>query len=532
MFYPLLGLAGDNLKLPFFAGDNFLISRGYETAPTHVGKESYALDFAKNGCEAFGQPALISAGGRVRQVNLDIWGGGFGNFVLVEHTDGTLSRYAHLSRRVTGQGEEILQGMRIGDIGNTGNVSGTSCSEHPGTHLHFVMYKDGAPFKPEPMSGYTDFSAGEWYVSDNELYDPNRALVEETAARQLPRRTLFAQIGDWIAGLFGNSGTAETTSELSTSGRALAGDLPLSPVPEIATPSEPPAPRSSQTPPAPQSNPSPATAEAAPTNTEETPSVPAAPIEEPPSGTATPPSPTPPAPLQNEPVLSSAPTSTEPTPLPEPTLLDLIIAPVVNIFYRRADSTPPDSPSINIPSIIGTYRTNVNPLVVIGANDHDTENVVVRVGGNEQIVSAWPYNGRWTTVVPLQEGENVIRVAARDGAGNESEERSYTVILDTVPPETPTFTTPETSPFITTDTAIHFEGWKPEDALLVELGFGGSATTTISEFATSTAWSADYTFALGTYDVVARAQDATGNWSSSATLTISVEEEGDEEEEE
>ena len=53
LLYPLLGRAGDSLKLPFLLNEQYLITRGYETAPTHVGKERLALDFAQDGCTAY-----------------------------------------------------------------------------------------------------------------------------------------------------------------------------------------------------------------------------------------------------------------------------------------------------------------------------------------------------------------------------------------------------------------------------------------------------------------------------------------------
>lgn len=93
--------------------------------------------------------------------------------------NGLISRYAHLiddSIRVS-DGDHVFTGQIIGEVGNTGLVAGNACPDHPGTHLHFAMYQkqvDGTltPYKPEPISGYTDLAEGNWYVSDNELYRP------------------------------------------------------------------------------------------------------------------------------------------------------------------------------------------------------------------------------------------------------------------------------------------------------------------------------------------------------------------------
>lgn len=69
------------------------------------------------------------------------WNNGYGLFVLVEHTNGTKTRYAHLSKINVDIGDFVSRGEEIGAIGNTGNTHGPT-----GCHLHFEVYGARNPF--------------------------------------------------------------------------------------------------------------------------------------------------------------------------------------------------------------------------------------------------------------------------------------------------------------------------------------------------------------------------------------------------
>ena len=58
--------------------------------------------------------------------------GGFGNAVVIKHTNGLYSLYAHLASVSVSAGQSVTRGQAIGVMGSTGNSSGT--------HLHFEMY--------------------------------------------------------------------------------------------------------------------------------------------------------------------------------------------------------------------------------------------------------------------------------------------------------------------------------------------------------------------------------------------------------
>ncbi len=163
-------------NLPYLAGDRFIVTAGYGSMPTHVKKDAYAIDFSKNGCSAYGALVVAARSGSVWIAQNSGYNGGYGSQILVRSDDGVIARYAHL---IAGsipvrKGDSIPQGTILGEVGDTGLVAGTSCDNHPGTHLHFALYTQAAdgiflPRDPEPISGYTGISRGNWYVSDNVL---------------------------------------------------------------------------------------------------------------------------------------------------------------------------------------------------------------------------------------------------------------------------------------------------------------------------------------------------------------------------
>jgi hypothetical protein len=164
----------DNFKLPYAAGQSFVVAQGYDSPPTHVGKDEYALDLTENGCDAYGKAAVAAAGGRVMLAAEEGYNGGYGTEALIVSDGGLVERYAHLIPGTIDVGDEsyVTQGEVLGRIGDTGLVAGTACAAHPGTHIHFAVDRimpDGtyAAYDAEPISGYVDITEGHWYLSDN-----------------------------------------------------------------------------------------------------------------------------------------------------------------------------------------------------------------------------------------------------------------------------------------------------------------------------------------------------------------------------
>lgn len=65
---------------------------------------------------------------------------GYGLCILIEHDDGTRTRYAHCSMIHVAEGDRVAQGEHIGEIGATGWVTGS--------HLHFEIIKGGQTVDP------------------------------------------------------------------------------------------------------------------------------------------------------------------------------------------------------------------------------------------------------------------------------------------------------------------------------------------------------------------------------------------------
>ncbi len=85
-----------------------------------------------------GASVRASAGGKVLVSRTSGWNGGYGNYIVVEHPNGTQTLYAHLSGNIVYAGQQVVQGQVIGYVGNTGRSTGP--------HLHFEVRGAKNPF--------------------------------------------------------------------------------------------------------------------------------------------------------------------------------------------------------------------------------------------------------------------------------------------------------------------------------------------------------------------------------------------------
>jgi murein DD-endopeptidase MepM/ murein hydrolase activator NlpD len=87
---------------------------------------------------AYGQDVQAAAAGTV------VFSGeqrGYGTTVMIEHADGTRTRYAHLSATLVQPGQAVAAGQPVGRAGHSGRATGT--------HLHFeVIGPDGKAIAP------------------------------------------------------------------------------------------------------------------------------------------------------------------------------------------------------------------------------------------------------------------------------------------------------------------------------------------------------------------------------------------------
>jgi len=109
-------------------------SQGIHDVGTFSGLSGGAIDLAIN----TGTPIKATADGVVVVSNYTSGRcrsscfGGFGNFVVIKHSNNTFSLYAHMSRVLASVGDQVKQGDKIGLVGSTGRSTGP--------HLHFVIY--------------------------------------------------------------------------------------------------------------------------------------------------------------------------------------------------------------------------------------------------------------------------------------------------------------------------------------------------------------------------------------------------------
>jgi LysM repeat protein len=80
---------------------------------------------------AYGTPILAAASGQVITSKQGGWNGGYGNYVVISHKDGSQTLYSHNSNNIVYVGQYVEQGEVIGYMGSTGRSTGN--------HLHFEV---------------------------------------------------------------------------------------------------------------------------------------------------------------------------------------------------------------------------------------------------------------------------------------------------------------------------------------------------------------------------------------------------------
>ncbi|MGN0658139.1 MAG: LysM peptidoglycan-binding domain-containing M23 family metallopeptidase [Emergencia sp.] len=68
------------------------------------------------------------------------WYSGYGLFIEIDHGGGKKTRYGHCNSIDVSVGEQVYQGQKIGEVGNTGNSYGSHC--------HFEVTINGSPVNP------------------------------------------------------------------------------------------------------------------------------------------------------------------------------------------------------------------------------------------------------------------------------------------------------------------------------------------------------------------------------------------------
>jgi LysM repeat protein len=86
----------------------------------------------------YGSPIRAAAAGEVIVSKASGWNGGYGQYIVIRHANGTQTLYAHLMRNDVGIGAYVGQGEVIGGMGSSGRSTGT--------HVHFEVRGARNPF--------------------------------------------------------------------------------------------------------------------------------------------------------------------------------------------------------------------------------------------------------------------------------------------------------------------------------------------------------------------------------------------------
>jgi len=169
---PVFGVAAQ-IKLPWQSGASRTVTQdgsGYGNSGSstcvsdHTGSMAYAYDFGISNSDHVLAAASGSVVATVSSVTCNSYdtacsayvpnctnnNGGWGNGVILMHSDGTYTKYAHFtpnSVRVV-NGQAVSQGTYLGDPGHTGNTTGQT--NGCGDHLHFQLQDVGKGMWADP----------------------------------------------------------------------------------------------------------------------------------------------------------------------------------------------------------------------------------------------------------------------------------------------------------------------------------------------------------------------------------------------
>jgi murein DD-endopeptidase MepM/ murein hydrolase activator NlpD len=140
LFIPGARMRSEDLKMAL--GELFIYPiRGRLTSPfgwrndpiSGVRRFHAALDLAA----PIGVPVKAAMDGRISAVGENST---YGKFIILSHSGGYQTMYAHLNAVSVKRGDYVDQGSKIGEVGNTGYSTGP--------HLHFAVYKNGKAVNP------------------------------------------------------------------------------------------------------------------------------------------------------------------------------------------------------------------------------------------------------------------------------------------------------------------------------------------------------------------------------------------------
>ena len=123
------------VRMPLFGDASITSPFGYRADP-FLGR--LALHPGVDLVEAWGAEIHATGAGRVPHAGPM---GGYGIMVEIDHGNGLVTRYAHMSKALVEEGQDVVQGAVLGKMGSSGRSTGP--------HLHYEVRVDGEPVDPE-----------------------------------------------------------------------------------------------------------------------------------------------------------------------------------------------------------------------------------------------------------------------------------------------------------------------------------------------------------------------------------------------
>ncbi len=130
------GVSASGFLFPLPAGAGTFITDpyGYRYHPIDgIYKMHSGVDFAvAQGTSVYASKSGVVTVASYNDIN--------GNYIKLQHPDGSMTYYLHLDTFAVSAGDSVVQGQKIGTVGSTGNSTGP--------HLHFQIMINGAAVNP------------------------------------------------------------------------------------------------------------------------------------------------------------------------------------------------------------------------------------------------------------------------------------------------------------------------------------------------------------------------------------------------
>lgn len=168
-----------------------------------------------------GTPVNATFEGKVISAGMN--SGGYGNLVEIDHGNGTITRYAHLSSIDVKVGDLVKSGQKIGGVGSTGKSTGN--------HLHYEVRKNGKAVDPRQNVMSQVNPVGTTSLTENEPKTGDRVSNASTL-----NRDLTGSGASHTVAMIDNTSTVinSTNNQQQSVSMGSVRDLPLFLTPRIA----------------------------------------------------------------------------------------------------------------------------------------------------------------------------------------------------------------------------------------------------------------------------------------------------------